>query len=170
MIPPRDLSRLELAYTAGEFGWEHYVRGLHWRCTRLSPFRHFASLHARYTSHLWLLFRHLDGLPRDHAIYRGTNGLPTASKASAYLARLPESCYRHYRFAVRIAHGTWPAMVRISDPVLAAEWREFRRSEREEWRALALGSRDLALYSRSRVVFRKASADPSRPALSAPAS
>jgi hypothetical protein len=104
--------------------WE-YREGLIWRYTHREAFRHFKSRHARFIRHLRLLFAELDALSREDVIYRGTNGLPTATKASQLLQRYPKRVFYEYRFAVMVSH---------TDPNPPPA-RELTSQQKKEWAA-----------------------------------
>lgn len=105
MLPPlhRDKT-LEEDVSAKLITSREYQDGLIWRYTHRAAFRHFISRHARFSRHLRLLFAELEALSREDVIYRGTNGLATATKASQLLERYPERTFYEYRFARRVSH------------------------------------------------------------------
>lgn len=119
---------LEADYTAGRIGLDGYLAGLIHRYTKVLPFRHFTSRHAAFVRHLRMLFKQLNQLSREDAIYRGSNGLPTSYKAGELLQRLPPRAYFEYGFARRVSHSdlTPPARWKL-DRRQAAEWLAYVR-------------------------------------------
>ena len=116
--------------------WE-YQEGLIWRYTHRASYRNFKSRHARFIRHLRLLFAALDALSRDDVIYRGTNGLPTATKAHQLLRRYPKRAFYEYRFAMMLSQcDPTPPSARLLNPQQRREWIAYLRDLYEPRRRL----------------------------------
>lgn len=124
MVQPLSRDKtLEADVSALRITSREYQDGLIWRYTHRWPFRNFRSRHARFIRHLRMLFAELEALSREDVIYRGTNGLATATKASQLLQRYPERFFYEYRFAV---------MVSLTDPVPPPA-RVLTSQQKKEW-------------------------------------
>lgn len=126
--PTKRDKTLEADISAKRITPREYQEGLIWRYTRRSPFRNFKSRHARFIRHLRMLFAELEALSRDDVIYRGTNGLATATKASQLLQRYPKRVFFEYRFAVMVSHtDPVPPPARVLTSQQKKEWVAYLR-------------------------------------------